>query len=290
MILDENREPPAGIMHQIGGTPVLARSFLFVPGDRPERFAKALASGADRVILDLEDAVEPAAKDAAREEVVRFLHAASDARTVVVRVNGADTAWHAADVAALHALAGAVMLPKSETADVVKAVHDRVGAPVILLVETVAGVVHLRSIAACAGVARIAFGSVDFGNDAGIDGDQEELDHVRSQLVIESRFAGLPAPIDGVTVALDDAERLRRDVARARRFGFGAKLCIHPKQVAPVHAGFSPSADDLAWARRVLAACDGAAGRGAIAVDGKLVDKPIIDKAHRLVAYGATQS
>lgn len=263
------------------------RSFLFVPGDRPERFAKALASGADRVILDLEDAVQPAAKEAAREAVMRFLREAVPAN-VIVRINAADTAWHADDLAALRVLkAAGVMLPKVETAEVIAAVHERAGAPVILLIETVVGFVHLRSTAACPGVARIAFGSVDFCGDAGIDGDQEELDHVRSQLVIESRFAGLPAPIDGVTVALDDDARIQHDVARARRFGFGAKLCIHPKQVAAVNAGFAPSADDLAWARRVLDACASAGGRGAVAVDGKLVDKPVLDKAHRLLAMQA---
>jgi citrate lyase subunit beta / citryl-CoA lyase len=152
------------------------------------------------------------------------------------------------------------------------------------LVETVGGLVHLRRIAACAGVGRIAFGSVDFCSDAGIEGEEEELDYVRSQLVIESRFAGLPAPIDGVTVTLDDGERIHRDVMRARRFGFGAKLCIHPKQVHAVNTVFAPSSDELAWAKRVLAACERAGGQGAISVDGKLVDKPIIDRAHRLLA------
>jgi citrate lyase subunit beta / citryl-CoA lyase len=266
------------------------RSYLFVPGDRPARFAKALTSGADRVVLDLEDAVAPAVKEKAREEIVRWLRAVDDAARsrAVVRINGAEAPWHAGDVDALRAVAVTAMLPKSERADVVEAVHARTGAPVILLVETVAGLVHVRSIAACAGVKRIAFGSVDFCSDAGIEGDEEELDYVRSRLVIESRFAGLPAPIDGVTVVLDDEERIRRDVARARRFGFGAKLCIHPKQVAAVNAGFAPTADELAWARRVLAACANAAGRGAISVDGKLVDKPLIEKAQRLVAQGAT--
>jgi citrate lyase subunit beta/citryl-CoA lyase len=267
------------------------RSYLFVPGDRPERFVKALASGADRVVLDLEDAVAPAAKDKARDAVARWLREADDATAsrAIVRINGADTPWHAHDLEALRALPApvAAMLPKAERAEIVDALHARIGAPVILLVETVAGLVRVRGIAGCAGVKRIAFGSVDFCSDAGIEGDEEELDYVRSQLVIESRFAGLPAPIDGVTVALDDQERIRRDAARARRFGFGAKLCIHPKQVAAVNAGFSPTADELAWAQRVLTACENAGGRGAISVDGKLVDKPLIDKAQRLVAQGA---
>jgi citrate lyase subunit beta / citryl-CoA lyase len=238
------------------------------------------------VILDLEDAVSPAAKVAAREAVVSFLREAPEEQrsASIVRINGAATTWHAGDVDALHPLHPIVMLPKSEAPEVVAAVHDLLGASVILLVETVGGLVPLRRIAACAGVGRIAFGSVDFCSDAGIEGEEEELDYMRSQLVIESRFAGLPAPIDGVTVTLDDDERIHRDVMRARRFGFGAKLCIHPKQVHAVNTVFAPSSDELAWAKRVLAACERAGGQGAISVDGKLVDKPIIDRAHRLLA------
>ena len=265
------------------------RSYLFVPGDRPERFAKALASSADRVILDLEDAVQPSAKHAARQAVECWLREAGDPDRfrAVVRINGADTTWHAEDVAALRALPAAVdvMLPKSENEDVIGSVHAGARASLVLLVETVAGLVNVRRMAACAGVARIAFGSVDFCSDAGIEGEHEELDFVRSQLVIESRFAGLPAPVDGVTVALDDHERIRRDVARSRRFGFTAKLCIHPKQVPAVNAGFEPTAADLEWAKRVLSACERAGEQGAISVDGKLVDKPILDKARRLIAY-----
>jgi citrate lyase subunit beta / citryl-CoA lyase len=270
----------------------LERSYLFVPGDRPERFKKALGSGADRVILDLEDAVQPAAKDAAREVITGWLRAraGTDGSAIVIRINGVDTPWHADDLAAFGRgsdAIGGLMLPKTESVDAVKAVRERIGNPLIALLETVAGLVHLRQIATCGAVSRIAFGSVDFCSDAGIEGDNEALDLVRSQLVIESRFAGLPAPIDGVSLALDDEERIRRDVARARRFGFGGKLCIHPKQVPSVNAGFSPSADDLAWAKRVVAAVEGSEGRGAIAVDGKLVDKPVLDRAHRLLAQHA---
>jgi citrate lyase subunit beta / citryl-CoA lyase len=246
----------------------IERSYLFVPGDRPERFAKAFASSADRVILDLEDAVQPSAKHTARETVERWLRDVghSDRLRAVVRINGADTTWYAEDVAALGALPATVdvMLPKSESEDVIAAVHAATRASLVLLVETVAGLLNVRRMAACGGVARIAFGSVDFCSDAGIEGEHEELDFVRSQLVLESRFAALPAPIDGVTVALDDDERIRRDVARSRRFGFGAKLCIHPKQVPAVNVGFEPTTAEREWAQRVLSACERAGGQGAI--------------------------
>jgi citrate lyase subunit beta/citryl-CoA lyase len=281
------------------------RSYLFVPGDRPERFAKALASGADSVILDLEDAVLPARKEAARDAIVAWER--SDAATggaaggVIVRINGADTPWFADDLAALAPLAadragaasvlGGVMLPKADGPDAIAAVRSRLPAgggvetpALIALVETVAGIIRLRELAAARGLTRLAFGSVDLCVDAGILGDGEELHYIRSRLVLESRFAGLAAPIDGVSLALDDADALAKDVARARRFGFGAKLCIHPKQVAAVNAGFSPSEEEIAWAQRVLAAIETGGGRGAVAVDGKLVDKPVIDRAQAILS------
>lgn len=270
------------------------RSYLFVPGDRPERFAKALASGADRVILDLEDAVQPAAKDAAREAVLRWIGDRDDTvgSAVVIRINGVDTPWHADDLAAFGAPSKAIsalMLPKAESAEAVNAVRSDAVKPPVALIETVAGLLRLRELAK-AGVERIAFGSVDFCVDAGIEGDDAELDYVRTHLVLESRLAGLPPPIDGVTLALHDAERIRRDVERARRFGFGAKLCIHPNQVSPVNVGFAPSVDEIAWAKGIVAASEGSDGRGAIAVDGKLVDKPILDRANRLLARHTANS
>lgn len=260
------------------------RSYLFVPGDRPDRFAKARASGAGCVVLDLEDAVAPDAKEAARGSVLR-LPPRGNGPQLLVRVNAADTTWHAADLDAAEALIArraidGIMLPKAEAAPAAAAT-GRLGGIVVALMETVAGLVDLRALAAVPGIARIAFGSVDFCADAGILGDREELAFVRGQLVIESRHAGLPAPVDGVTLALDDAEALASDVRRARSFGFGAKLCVHPRQVTAVEAGFAPSETELAWARRVRAAASSGA---ATAVDGKLVDRPVLERAAALLA------
>lgn len=268
---------------------MIARSYLFVPGDRPERFAKAVATSAHQVVIDLEDAVAIDAKTDARDQIATWLRAGladADRARIVVRVNAFGTPWHEDDVAMLRA-AGVqrVMVPKAEDAlqlaDVAARSAD--GAQLIALVESVAGVVRLREVAHCKGVARLAFGSFDFGVDAGIDGSGRELDYVRSQFVIESRFAGLPAPIDGVTLATDDAQLIAADVLDARRFGFGGKLCIHPKQVDAVNGGFAPSEAERAWAARVLAAL-AENPRGAISVDGKLVDKPIVDRAKRIQA------
>jgi citrate lyase subunit beta/citryl-CoA lyase len=251
------------------------RSYLFVPGDRPERFDKALASGAHAVILDLEDAVMPERKPQARAALREWLGQAS--AKVWVRVNPADTPWHEEDCAllALPAVRG-VMMPKARDAAVLArlAATLRDGQAIIPLVESVAGWFEAQALARVPRVIRLAFGSFDFMSDSGIQGDGEELDAVRSQLVLVSRLVGLLPPVDGVSLAIDDAQQLETDVRRSRRRGFGAKLCIHPKQVAGVHAGFAPTQAETAWAQRVVDAL--AAGPlGAIAVDGKLVDKPI---------------
>jgi citrate lyase subunit beta / citryl-CoA lyase len=267
---------------------MIQRSYLFVPGDRPERFGKALATHAHQVIFDLEDAVALDAKAEARAQIGQWLADVSDSdrERVVIRVNAFGTAWHEDDVAMVRA-AGVkrVMLPKAEDVLQLTEVATRCGEGVelIALIESVAGVVHMREIAQCKQVARLAFGSFDFCVDAGIDGTGRELDYVRSMFVIESRHAGLPPPVDGVTLSTSDEQIIGADVQDGRRFGFGGKLCIHPKQVDIVNGGFAPSEADRVWAERVLAAL-AANPRGAISVDGKLVDKPIVDRAKRILA------
>jgi len=258
------------------------RSYLFVPGDRPERIAKARASGADAVIVDLEDAVAPASKIAARDAVAGVLDAAAP---VVLRINGSDTAWFDDDARlAAHPAVAAVMLPKAASAEPVAALRSASGGkPVLALVESAAGMANLAGLAAAAGVARLVFGSIDFQLDLDIADDDLALLAFRSQLVLASRLANLPAPVDGVTTAIDEAVRVETESRRARSLGFGAKLCIHPKQVAIVNAAFSPSADELAWAHRVVDAA-AAAGGAAVAVDGRMVDAPVLAHARRLLA------
>lgn len=258
------------------------RSYLFVPGDRPERIAKARASGADAVIIDLEDAVAPAGKVAARDAVAGALDAL---QPVVLRINGADTAWFADDARmAAHPGVGAVMLPKAVLADTIAALRATCGAkPVLALVETAAGMANLAALAHAEGVSRLVFGSVDFQLDTDIADDDLALLPFRMQLVLASRVAGLPSPVDGVTTAFDDEARIAAEARRARSLGFGAKLCIHPRQVALTNAAFSASAEQLAWARRVVDAA-GAAGGAAVAVDGKMVDAPVLARARRLLA------
>jgi citrate lyase subunit beta/citryl-CoA lyase len=146
-------------------------------------------------------------------------------------------------------------------------------------------VANARDIAACPAVGRLALGHIDLMADLGVQcgPDERELDSVRFELVLASRLAGRPPPVDGVTAAIDDEALLAADTQRAHRFGFGGKLCIHPRQVAPVHAALAPTAQQLAWARRVVEAA-AAAGGGAVRVDGEMVDRPVVLLAQRMLA------
>ena len=261
----------------------LPRTYLFVPGNRPERFAKALASGADAVVLDLEDAVAASGKDAARAAVAHAL--SGDASRVIVRINDASTPWYAADVAMLAAArALAVMLPKAEgAADIERLRAVCTDIAVLALVESARGVLAAETLAAAPGVQRLVFGTIDFALDLDLSGDPVGLDHAASRLALASRAAGIAPPVAGVTTSIDDEALLLADLARARAHGFAAKLCIHPKQIAPIHAALAPSATELAWAERVLAAA-AAAGGGAVQLDGRMIDKPVIERARRILA------
>ncbi|WP_102225677.1 HpcH/HpaI aldolase/citrate lyase family protein [Acidimangrovimonas sediminis] len=260
-----------------------ARSFLFVPGDRPERFDKAIAAGADCTILDLEDAVRPEAKPEARRTIGDWLAAGNRG---AVRINPPETEFHDDDLALAGAAGvGAVLLPKAESAEACRAVLAAMapGVPLLPLIETARGLYAAAEIAAVPGVARLLFGSVDFMSDCGIEDEGDGLRHARSMLVLASAAAGIAGPVDGVTLALDDPAQLAADCSRARGIGMAGKLCIHPRQVAGVNAGFSPSDAEVAQARRIVAAADSAGAKGAIRLDGKLVDLPVVERAHRIL-------
>ncbi|MBY0411319.1 MAG: CoA ester lyase [Burkholderiaceae bacterium] len=267
-----------------------ACSFLFVPATQPERLAKALASGADMVIADWEDAVAPADKGAARTalaDAVATLPNAQRAR-LLVRINSEGTPWHAEDVAALarlvaQGLAGA-MVSKAERAETLQAVARMAGphATLVPLVESVVGLAAVDALATAPQVARLAFGHLDFQVDAGMScgEDEQELLPVRIALVLASRRAGLAPPLDGVTVDTRNAERMARAAERARRMGFGGKLCIHPSQVPVLHAAFDPDGAVVAHAHRVLKALQEAGG-GVCVLDGRMVDAPVLLQAQK---------
>lgn len=267
-----------------------ARTLLFVPGHRPDRFLKALGSGADAVVLDLEDAVPPDQKAAARAAIQAAWAGLQAAGVpIVIRLNPPRAGWGGDDLAAVAALSpppAGLMLPKAESAADLQAARAAVpGVALLPLIESAQGLEALREIASAEGVQRLVVGHIDFMADTGLrcSPDERELGPLRFAVAMQTRLHLLAPAVDGVTTAIDDAERLRTDTQRALNFGFGGKLCIHPRQVATVHQAMAPSAEEVAWARRVVAA-DEASGGAAVQLDGRMVDRPVVLQARSLLA------
>lgn len=266
--------------------PAPSRTLLFVPGTRPDRFTRALASGADAVIIDLEDAVAPDAKAEARRHIETFAEGHPGV-AFLVRVNGTTTPWFAEDLRLCRGLpdVAGLVLPKAESADQVMSASAS-GKPVFPIIESAAGLHALDGIAGVGGLGRLVFGALDLSLDLGIAPDTHGasilLDQARFQLVLQSRVSELAAPVDGVWPDVADAEGLALAARRARDMGFGGLLCIHPAQVSVVHRAFAPDATELAWARRVVAEADRLKSY-AFKLDGKMVDRPVIERARRVV-------
>lgn len=259
-------------------------TYLFVPGDRPERFDKALASGADAVIVDLEDGVAPAAKLSARGNVLAWLAALPSRAQVIVRINAATSDYFADDLRMLgEAPAVDAMLAKAERAEEVRrlAITIKADARILPLIESARGVANATDIAAAQRVARLAFGAIDYARDLGLSGDPRGFVHPLAAIALASRLAGLPPPIASPTPAIDDDAALADDVRLAQAMGFGAKLCIHPRQVERVRRAFAPDAATIAWAQRVVSASG--ANRGAVQIDGAMVDKPVVERARAIL-------
>jgi citrate lyase subunit beta/citryl-CoA lyase len=256
-----------------------ALSFLFVPGSRPDRYDKAVASGADVVIIDLEDSVVPGAKERARNEVASWLARGGRA---VVRVNGIATPWFAHDVAATTGALG-VMLPKAESRNDLRRISELTdgGVPLIPLIETARGVMAIADVCSAPGVARVGFGNVDLAAELGVaPTSHPALSSARSQLVYASAASGIAAPVDGVTTAVHDGAALAADLSHGRELGFTAKLLIHPGQVEATHRALRPTAEEIDWAKGVLASTDAGVGMYA----GNMVDEPVLVRARRLLS------
>ncbi|GGD60912.1 HpcH/HpaI aldolase/citrate lyase family protein [Croceicoccus mobilis] len=261
-----------------------ARHFLFVPGNRPERFDKAVSSGADVAIFDLEDAVPPDAKDEARGHVRAWLDASTPAEngSAMLRINPPGTPWFAQDLElANHPNLAGVMLPKAAAGSVL--CECAAIAPIVALLETAEGIATMHEVAATDGVERLAFGTIDLALDIDMAASDRQLDPLRLQLAIASRAAGIAPPIDGVTPDFRNPEANEEAMRAARTMGFRAKMVIHPAQLAPVEAALRPSEEEITRARRIVEA-DKAAGGSAVALDGAMVDRPIVERAYRLLA------
>lgn len=272
-----------------GPPAALARSFLFVPGHRSDRFHKALASGADVVVVDLEDAVPPEDSPLARATAGELSAQTPRHEAVAVRLSSPATDAGREDLAWLANLSrqpAILIVPKAESAlELAQVAAVAPDAVLVPLVESAAGHAALDELASAPGVLRLAFGHLDFMADTGVTAgeDEHELAPMRFAIAMATARAGLAPAIDGVTTDLDNEERLARDVKRAVAFGFGGKLCIHPRQVSSVHAAFAPSAELADWARRVVDG-DRMAGGRPFQMFGRMVDRPVVLRAQKVLA------
>ena len=265
-----------------------ACSFLFVPATQPERYSKALASGADGVIIDLEDAVGLDDKAKAREILKRAWPSISieQKQQIIVRCNAPGSSFYAADlILAKELQIRHLMIPKTESRDHINgAAEELKNAAFIPMIETPLGLHHLNEIASAEQVLRLALGNLDMQVELGMscDENETEIDTARFMMVLASKLAQIAPPIDGVTPSTDDEPRIFAHAQKAKRFGFGAKLCIHPKQIPIIKRAFSPTMEEISWAKRVIAA-DHASNGQAVKVDGKMVDRPVVLLAHRIL-------
>jgi citrate lyase beta subunit len=263
------------------------RSVLFAPGNDRGKLEKALECGADVVVADLEDAVPPDEKAAARSLTAELLAGARTASVLAVRVNGAETAFWRDDLRALVGVElGALVLPKATPEAVARL--GRSGPPVLAIVETAHGVRRAYEVASAPHVAALALGAVDLGVELRLEPrvDGQEILVARSLLVLDSAAAGVRAPFDVVHLAFEDVEGLEAECRLARSLGFRGKLCIHPAQVEVVNRVFAPTEAELERARRVVQAYDRgvAGGAGVVGLEGEMVDLPVVERARQVLA------
>lgn len=281
------------------------RSFLFVPGDSLRKFEKAVTGEADALILDLEDSVAASAKQTARETVARMLQAERNGKALFVRVNALDTGLTLADLAAVMPYApDGITLPKCEGPDdlnraahylaAFEAAHG-LGPTRILAIatETAASLFTLGSYTGCdERLWGLMWGAEDLAASLGArengakQGFHEPFRLARNLCLAGAAAAGV-VPVDTICAVLDDLSVVEREAREARRDGFGAKAVIHPKHVAPVNAAFTPTEEELAWARKVLAAFAADPDAGVVRIDGQMIDKPHERAARKIMAAAA---
>ena len=280
------------------------RTALFVPGNRPDRVDKAVKTSADAVIIDLEDAVVLTEKEASRSKVRdKILEHAE--RKIIVRVNSLDSPFFQGDLTeVITGNLACLMVPKVESAAHVREINENLlkvekekglmqgAVPIIPLIESAEAVQNIFQIATEKTVPSriycVAFGSADYTLDMGIEITREgtELSYPRSRIAVASRAARIEAPLDTpFMMDLKDMEALKVDAGRAKQLGFQGKLCIHPNQIEPCHAIFSPAKEEILYAERVVQVFEEAEkeGSAAILLDGKFIDYPVVERARRIL-------
>jgi citrate lyase beta subunit len=264
-----------------------ARSFLFAPASDEHKLRKALASEADVVVADLEDAVSFEQKDAARDVVRGVLADEPPRGLVAIRVNGADTAFFAADIALVQELRPEVVVLPKATPDAGDALGDE-GPPVVAIVETADGLRHAYEVASLPRVEALVVGTVDLGVELRLEPREDGLEilFARSKVVLDSAGARIRGPVDRVFLDVRDGSGLEADTQFARSLGFRGKACIHPDQVEIVNRVFTPSDEELSQARRVVEAYEQAVGEGegVTALDGEMIDLPVVERARQVLA------
>jgi len=263
------------------------RSALFVPAANLDRIPKALATDASIVIVDLEDAVEADAKFSVRQQLEKWANE-NPGRRFFLRINDAQSPWFIDDLAFAGRIDKSILgvvLPKAESAKDVVPV-ERLGVPVIPLIETAAGVTHLKEICAVDGVTRLSIGELDLALSLGVDrnthGAKRLLNYVRGEVCIHSRAAKLNPPLDTVYPNFRDLEGLEKHLTLSKEMGFGGSLCIHPTQLEVIHRVFVPKEEDLEWAQRVVNAAR-KYGNSVFQLDGEMIDRPVIEHAESLL-------
>ena len=253
---------------------------LFVPGDRSDRFDQALQSGADTIIIDLEDSVSEAKKEKARENLLALNKKNSN---IYVRVNDLNSPHVREDLACIEKCGEVgIMLSKSEDVSSIKKwllLHS-VERKILCLIETVKGLAAIQELMQHKNVIGCAFGHFDFSTDLGCEADLSVLAPYRAELVLQSKLHGKAAPLDCVTADISAIDQLKLDCEDAKKRGFGGKLLIHPSQVKPAQSIFLPSTEEYEKAKKLLEAT---ASQAILQHDGRMIDKPIVKKAEQLI-------
>lgn len=273
------------------------RSWLFVPADSERKMDKALQSDADIVIFDLEDGVSASRKAEAREAIIALKRRYSRLpKPLFVRINPQTSDDYEADLLLVRSIeADGILLPKSESAEQVRRTAEQVRCELVPMIETALGLQRIHEMASSSSqVSHLTFGSLDFSLDMNIDllPGGPEMHYIRFMIALASRVANLNAPIDTVYPDFRDTAGLEQENERTTRLGFAGKLLIHPQQIEPTNRLFSPTDEQLNWADRVIHAFERAIadGKGAIQLEGEMIDAPVYQRAKKMEPFLAERS